>query len=94
VKVLVKLFQKLAQWRLRKPPRPSQRAKPLKRRFLFDNFFFCANGVKRKAAEEFVQIHKSVAFGLQPERTFHVKRPFLSAQRKTLILHNPSYTTA
>jgi len=32
---LVKLFQKLAQWRLRKPPRPPQRAKsPIRRFFL------------------------------------------------------------
>ena len=26
-KVLIKLFQKFARWRLRKPPRPPQRAK-------------------------------------------------------------------
>ena len=48
VKVLVKLFQKLAQWRARSPPRAPQSAK-CSRRFLFDNFFFCASCVKRKS---------------------------------------------
>ena len=33
MKALVKLFQKLARWRLRKPPRPPQRAKFSFRRF-------------------------------------------------------------
>ena len=37
-KVLVELFQKLARWRLRKPPRPSQRAKFPFRRSLLQAF--------------------------------------------------------
>ena len=48
---MVKLFQKLARRRARSPPRRPQTAKSLKRRFLFDSFFFCALCVKRKSGK-------------------------------------------
>ena len=54
IKVLIELFQKLAQWRLRKPPRPSQRAKPaFLRRFSFcQAFSFAPSCSKEKAVQK------------------------------------------
>ena len=52
LQVLVKLFQKLAQWRARSPPRRQQAVKSLFRRFSFVNFSLCACGVKEKSGYE------------------------------------------
>ena len=70
MKVLVKLFQKLAQWRARNGlarfelPRPSQGAKfPLTALLLCGElaslFSSCAYIVKRKATKEFFAINRS-----------------------------------
>ncbi|MBQ8441044.1 MAG: hypothetical protein IJX19_10305, partial [Clostridia bacterium] len=60
VKVLVKLFQKLARWRLRKPPRAPQSAKLPNGAFLFVSFFFCAYLVKRKSGYGRLENQKSL----------------------------------
>ncbi|MBQ7346778.1 MAG: hypothetical protein IJW55_02380, partial [Clostridia bacterium] len=52
LKVLVELFQKLAQWRARSPPRAPQSAKFLFRRFLFASFFFAPIWSKKKRLKD------------------------------------------
>ncbi|MBQ8440464.1 MAG: hypothetical protein IJX19_07375, partial [Clostridia bacterium] len=49
VKVLVKLFQKLAGWRGRALLAPRKGRNSTLRRFFFANFFLCAYGVKEKS---------------------------------------------
>ena len=47
-KVLVELFQKLAEWRDSVSPRPPQRSKSSLRRFFFVSFFLCGCFSQRK----------------------------------------------
>ena len=60
MKVLVKLFQKLAQWRARSPPRTPQSAKLIHGVSLFIGFLFAPIWSKRKPTMEFCYISKGL----------------------------------